>query len=658
MDTPCARFRSERSAHGYGLKELKSALQKYIRRGNTAKALWSAGEIFGFRSAPEPDGRKRIQTNLLHRLQIILLEDVGAIDLWTEADRLCRIFGENREPAGDPAAAAALYELVALYAAAPKARVCSHARAVARLRTLKESDLEFARRFYPQIMEVYDRFRASPTSKPVYEGAWREGLAEALRARDPAAVFWAHMIQDEGVQRAAKGGRKAVWQVFEALESTAGARIAGLIPMARRWYKSLQNLKEAFLCWMLPLLAHVFEHPRVPPPARAPAPADPFPPGPPIALDPFVYDIHTGVRSRGGLVRFAKEGALVENESNVVVRAWKEYYEDRKRIADGIPPQGPDARAVAPPPPPLTDGDIDSLLEDLFGSGADAPVAPPADAPEAPPADAPVAPPGAPVAPPEEPRRESDYELISRIQLVTSHAKTDTVFARHPDGRMVVLKGPYMSPRCPNMAIEMAIWKRANGLPAAEIRAVRLIPDRWASTPLGARNSLWGCEGGWWFSESESLVPGPIPTKIHSSKLWPPTEVVDWSEGGGLGVHTWRPSTDWATYTHRERLDYVLNLLARYLMGIGDHADRNFLRARGRLYAVDEDMRNFGLPPLSLRNNLRKKKAALVRAFLEAHWEDVAAATAGWGPHPAGIRVRGDVLALYRSKERTLALFD
>jgi hypothetical protein len=52
----CAAFRRERGRDGKKLSELKSGLQKYIRRGEVDKALWCAGELFSFRDAPLTSG--------------------------------------------------------------------------------------------------------------------------------------------------------------------------------------------------------------------------------------------------------------------------------------------------------------------------------------------------------------------------------------------------------------------------------------------------------------------------------------------------------------------------------------------------------------------------------------------------------------------------
>lgn len=82
------KFRHERSLHGYSLDELKSGLQKYIRRSNEAGALFCASELDRF---AEVEGGERIRTNFIHRLMVIYLEDIGPANykLWPYMIRWC-----------------------------------------------------------------------------------------------------------------------------------------------------------------------------------------------------------------------------------------------------------------------------------------------------------------------------------------------------------------------------------------------------------------------------------------------------------------------------------------------------------------------------------------------------------------------------------------
>lgn len=88
------RFRYETSFRGYAWDELKSALQKYVRRGNLDKALYFylETESFGFphlEIEPKMNRGEGLRTNMLHRLMIIYLEDIGPanFNLWSTMDK-------------------------------------------------------------------------------------------------------------------------------------------------------------------------------------------------------------------------------------------------------------------------------------------------------------------------------------------------------------------------------------------------------------------------------------------------------------------------------------------------------------------------------------------------------------------------------------------
>jgi len=565
---PTAAFRQERSLHGVGLSVLKSGLQKYIRRGEVDKALWCAGELLSFRDAPEETGRKRIETNFRHRLMIIFLEDVGDVGMWSWVDEM--VF---RHPLfGSAEGARIVHELVTKLAKAPKARICSHANAVALMR-VDDERRTLAYDLYPKIHALYAEYAKDKRSRKAQEAKWDDALLEALAAHSATAYFWASAIDNDGEISTKGRKKKPVWRVFCALE--AFESVKDLVPVARRWYQDFKGLKESFMCWMLPLLAHIgrqterlemvgipYKAPKVPfPHLRDPKAS-------PMKLDPYVYDMHVGRGGKEARVRFALEGALVVNESAIVNTEWKRFYEDHKRVIDGVKPLGPER--------------------------------------------------------PKAIERETDMTFIVRTQVVTSRGKTDTYFAT-VDGRLMFVKGPLASEKEARQAREMHEWKKAAGLPVVETTTVQLIPDRWPEgTPLGVRNRLPRDEPAW-FILAESLFEEPLPRTYHGpTKVWPATEIVDWSQ-----MNTWLPLVGWKTYTAREKTDYVLALLARYVMNVGDQADRNFIRARGRLYSVDDEGRS-PKENISMYVELRKNKAALVRVWLTEHWKEIHETTSTW----------------------------
>jgi hypothetical protein len=625
----CAAFRRERSRNGKKLSELKSGLQKYIRRGEVDKALWCAGELFSFRDAPPDELPQRIVTNFRHRLMIIFLEDVGAFALWPRVDALLARW--TGAPDRD-AEALAVHEWTTVLCEAPKARVCSHARAVVSIRDAADPRaFSLACQMYPGIAALHAEFARDPRRPPLHEAQWKAALVEALLARSRVAAIWAWVIQEDGSPRAAPGGRKSVWTVFAALEEGCDPAVARMIPMARRWYKDLQNTREAFLCWMLPLLAQVDGHPLAPPDIPYAPPGVPFEDTGDRELDPYVYDIHVhgsgaAAKGNGGLVRFAEEGSLVENESHIVDPEWNAFYDDRKRLAEFVAPTGPPppvapgpVEAKAEPVADLPDDFIDGLLDD-FEAPPPRAAPPPAAAPPA------AAPPAADFA---DVTHETQFEFLVRAQINTGHGKTDVYFARAPGdpARVVVVKGPFASRVPPANAVEMNEWKRQNGLPHVQMAAVRMIPDRWPDgVPMGVRNRVTR-DAPMWFLVADSLLPGDPPARAHGpTAKWPVTDVVDWAQ---LEGHVWAPMQAGCRPTRQEKIDYILAVLARFVIGIGDYADRNFLRANGRLYSLDEDPRSSKVWP-HLYGELRKNKAAMVLGWLDEFGPEILAVTEAW----------------------------
>jgi len=66
-----------------------------------------------------------------------------------------------------------------------------------------------------------------------------------------------------------------------------------------------------------------------------------------------------------------------------------------------------------------------------------------------------------------------------------------------------------------------------------------------------------------------------------------------------------------------EFTDYVLNLLARWIFGISDLADRNFLRKDGHVYSIDEEYKDRSV---SFKTELRKNKCDIIIKWLNKNY--------------------------------------
>ncbi len=223
------------------------------------------------------------------------------------------------------------------------------------------------------------------------------------------------------------------------------------------------------------------------------------------------------------------------------------------------------------------------------------------------------------------------FDLIVRAQLNTGHAKTDVYFAKVLQpishwhiGDRVVIKGPYIDDTAPKHAVLMNQWKKVIGLPyVLQMDVLYLIPDRWLNvlnvSGLGIRYRNIKKDTVYPFLCADSLITRDIPVRMHSSNYWPNTLIADFDAMPEL---KWMPVTSWTSITELERRDYVFYLLVRYLAGIGDLADRNFLRINGRIYGLDEDIVTKGgnKPP---GYELKKNKAELVRTWIKKHETEI-----------------------------------
>lgn len=347
-------FRQERSRNGYSLKELKSALQKNIRRGNLALALYAAGELVDMARIVADDkhkqqtARRRIATNLLHRLMVITLEDVGRMDVWYAVQESYEQVKVNRYAACDGNEDAyAKYEtgvatwvhllVHAMRADGGGVRTCSHARAVGRLvqdnATASEA-YALARAQFTPLADAADAVRALDIE------TCRQKLDASLRRHDRwLAPLYAWRIW------AAKSDKAGALRLIDVLRPHFGD--ADILTL-RAWQRELGNMREAFLGWMMPLLEVVrgLHRQRAVHDGKHVDPVHLLTPfaanarGERIALGDYVYD---GLHAPGPIKdgekygNFAREGAaLCATDARREKALWHAFYDACKQLEDGV----------------------------------------------------------------------------------------------------------------------------------------------------------------------------------------------------------------------------------------------------------------------------------------------------------------------------------
>jgi len=618
-------YRKHITWNGYPADVVKSGLQKYIRRSVLEKALYCAAELDLFKEAENKKEAEGIRTNFLHRLMIIFMEDVENLSLFdTIYTKMNLLFQErDKEDRSKDKEADWITEVVTLLVRSKKSRMCSHVRA------LFSKKYEPLHESYPSMGPLWTAQQEAEKKKESSLEFHCSMFTRHLREKNLMAVYHAFQIDlsEEKLPQKLFRSSKPVWFLFHQLMNPMAPVKSERVRKFAEWYKDhIGGMKEGFMCWLLPLLHELGVIP------LGTAEEEPIAPyntmnheGHTITMDYYVLDRHTS-RGRGkSLVEFALVGALVEPQAEFVNEIWKRFYEDGKRLEDAV-------EIV---------GEV-SLVHVVAASSASSAAA--SSAQEV----VPVAPRRIrrPVSCHDE-KLDSEteaYEFLVRTQLTTMGTKQDVYFAKDHNGKVVVVKGPFLSRAELDVLERNTAWKRQHGLPYNSFEVVRLLPDRWnEGVPLGARNKVDRSSPAYFAVFDSYLKEAELKTKMHFSTLWPPTEVVDWTK---IPFHfTYKERA----LTEQEYTDYLHAILFRYLLGVSDLADRNFLMTGGHIISIDEDVEG---RMMDLYGTLQKNKASFLHKWLERGYESLS--VGNWTVSDSSQQGR---LNEIQTKERCLSLF-
>jgi hypothetical protein len=597
-------YRKHITWNNYPADIMKSGLQKYIRRSILDKALYCAAELDLFKDAPNTKEAEGIRTNFLHRLMIIFMEDVENLALFdTIYTKMNQLFQERDK--ADRHKEKELYwvtEVVTLLVRSKKARICSHVRAL----------------FNPKYQPLHDRYPSMNSLwLPAQENTLEHNCSmfkKHLKEKNLLAVqyaFWIEASEEKLPQKLVRSSQP-VWFIFHQLMNPLQVAKTERVKKFVEWYKEhIGGMKEGFMCWLLPLL-HELD---IIPSGTADAVEIPSyvarnREGHTIIVDEYVLDKHTSKGRGKGLVEFALVGALVEPQADFVNPLWKQFYEDGKRYEEGVPILG-----EVPLTAPLTA--VPTIVRKTTTIS--------------------------------EEKTETDaYDFLVRTQLTTMGTKMDVYFAKTRQEQLVVVKGPYATRAEIDVLERNTAWKRQHGLPYNNFTVRHLLPNRWPEgVPLGARNKVDRTCPAYFLVFESYLQESDLRTMMHSSTLWPATEVVDWKQIPFHFTYKARP------LTQQEYMDYIHAILFRYLLGVSDFADRNFLMKDGRVISIDEDVEG---RDIDMYGTLQKNKAAFLHEWLQNHYEQLLVSQ--WGitnENQRGklieIQNKASCLALFRPRE-------
>jgi hypothetical protein len=511
--------------------QIRSGLQKYIRLGNVEMAVRCAVEFdrfFELGIEGEP-----IRTNMINRLAIIAMEDIGPANprllVYAESLRYMwkvhRLTEKSRQY---------LVTLATRLAESRKSRLTSHARAV-----FANPDGRVIARSFGIVEPVetpIDKLPAGryPQERKETPHLYQGNLDIALAGKSDTAIRWAHELGGCELvvpRERSKNGSRAVWESILDASRRSCAAVQKAVSTLHKWFREMPDCREgpAFAACAILILNR-----ELPPDDKtseeslvAKDKVDVlYATCPPLTLDDFCVDKHTAKGRAEGKdsVDFALVGARI---NNVAPWAYSETYE--KVYLE------------------LRVGTLESTL----------------------------------------------FANPVRCQLVTSDHKTDTYLAtlRRPPlgdttsaaGSPVFVKGPLNVEAANNQVRIDNIKAFLPGMNVVGYRAVRAVPDLLTSA-LGRRRSFKGRSPQPFLVAPDLLHPDKyesLPVRTHSSKVWPDTLIYDREkDASARGRHA--------------RLDSVsasllIALCFRYAFRIGDLCDRNFLIVDDRVFSLDED---------------------------------------------------------------------
>jgi len=594
------------SYHGYTKELLFSAFQKYIRRGELEKATWCVLEVDRFKQLLDPAVLTAYLTRYPDRNEKDTCIQVKGIRT-NMVNRLIVItvedigIGHPEMPvlidallteweASKRENTQALINIVELLCRARKARYLSDLKTVYHLPPYYGTSLSEEARILEKIQELR-----------VFYGIKPETGLETMATTDMSIFYWiSRNIKEITVKH-------PIWDVLQ---------VSPVMTCLKKWFT--KKIHENVLFFYQAILLTILDIPDGGPlPGTEEFPSLDWYNRVILAqIDDYCNDRHVRGSGETSVTRFALEGAQCANEATELIDGrYRAMYIRLKQQIDSMRTHKEEPDEDGPPRKKLK---LKLKLKVHL--------------------------------------METKYIFVARTQVTTSAAKADAYFAVQPDTNVLLfVKGPLKKMDAEN-ALQMNNWKKHHALPYLEsLRIEVLLPNRWLTgIPLGARNKI-DRDVPAVFLVAESVIPlaqvqAHLTTygeykRLKGGEKWPSdTVLVDWRH---ISSHI-----DLTNVTVHEMTDYVLALLARWIFGISDLADRNFLRKDGRILSIDEEYVD---RPVNFLTELQTKKCYLVKTWLMAHYDErIAPVLTRWSV-PEQNRAK---YAIVRDYKNCLTLFE
>lgn len=542
------KYRSENSENNYSLDVLKSALQKYIRRGDAKKACYAVREFLSFSLIQNQDNAKdikRINTNLFHRLIIIILEDIGLNALFhiEKINKLYLNFKETLE-------INFCIELICLLCGIYKSRECSFYKSYFITQKFEYNNIANSE----LILKYFDK-ESNEIKKII-----NEIIYNFERSNNVIYFLFQLYNIEKSKQKYYRSNdiNRLIFFILNLITEEDEKK-----EILFEWYKEISNCQENFLPWLIYVIFkrknHVEEY--------LPNYIDPNEIKEwlennknEIEFDDWVYDKHTKIGRQNdktnSIEYFRNISSIVIPEDHRVNEEYKTYYlnlikKNEDKTYDEI-----------------------IIIDDEINNNISA---------------------------------ETDYfEFKIRAQLLTSNYKTDTYFGvlkkeieEFKNGELVFIKGP-LSEQNINRAIKYNEIKHKINLPFIRIEKLFLRCNMFRTEEiiLGQRKQI---KEGWFLvcEDIRNMDIENIPIEIKNSKLYKDVRVVD-----GTKLKIKQISSE--CIKDEIGINYILMLLFRYILSISDVANRNFLVKNTLVFSLDED-HTLGTPEFNMSKEIKEK---------------------------------------------------
>jgi N-glycosidase YbiA len=240
----------EISLNGYSLKTLKNALQKYIKKSNSDKAIYTGIELDVFQCL---EGGEKIFNEFIQLLKIIYLENLGisAIGIWSDLDDMFQKISQTNNKAEKTKTVLNIIYTLSLN---KHSNISKHFYQIFEMFENFQEYLDY----FPTVKKIYQNIEDKSRHKNLEDVKFLENTYyESLKNRDIDSFYWATLIDKHNkLKREQK--EKIIFDTYKkVLEETD--KIDRITPVSKKWYLEFFNTEYRYLTYYIPILFWTLE---------------------------------------------------------------------------------------------------------------------------------------------------------------------------------------------------------------------------------------------------------------------------------------------------------------------------------------------------------------------------------------------------------------